>query len=268
MLRDLEPADLDLMAGCGHNEVFEAGTFLAREDEPADRFFVVRAGQGGARAPRADRPAADRDARRRRPRRMVVAVPAAPVGVRRRGPRADAGGRDRRGLPAGQVRRRSGVRLPGDEAVRPGASSTGSRPRGSDCSTSTGPAMPADVESVVDWRARPRSPVGPMVPTRYRVADREQETADTVTLALAPIDEPIDEPEPGQFTMLYAFGVGEVPISVSGCPRRRGRRCGTPSAPSARRPGRCAASSRARSSASAARSAPAGPCPAPRGPTC
>ena len=37
-----------------------------------------------------------------------------------------------------------------------------------------------------------------------------------------PIDDPIDDPEPGQFTMLYVFGVGEVPISVSGCPRREG----------------------------------------------
>ena len=61
-----------------------------------------------------------------------------------------------------------------------------------------------------------------MVPRRYRVTERKQETVDAVTIALEPIDEPIDEPEPGQFTMLYAFGVGEVPISVSGCPRREG----------------------------------------------
>jgi NAD(P)H-flavin reductase len=57
-----------------------------------------------------------------------------------------------------------------------------------------------------------------MVPARYRVTTREEETADTVTLALAPVDEPIENPQPGQFSMLYAFGVGEVPISVSGCP--------------------------------------------------
>jgi NAD(P)H-flavin reductase len=61
-----------------------------------------------------------------------------------------------------------------------------------------------------------------MVPTRYRVVSREWETADTVTIGLEPIDAPIDEPEPGQFTMLYAFGVGEAPISVSGCPRLEG----------------------------------------------
>ena len=57
-----------------------------------------------------------------------------------------------------------------------------------------------------------------MVPVRYRVSRRDQETADAVTLSLAPVDRPIVEPQPGQFTMLYAFGVGEVPISVSGCP--------------------------------------------------
>ena len=55
-----------------------------------------------------------------------------------------------------------------------------------------------------------------MIPMRYRVAQRVEETADTVTLALAPMDRPLPEAQPGQFHMLYAFGVGEVPISVSG----------------------------------------------------
>lgn len=45
VLRGLEPADIDLMAGCGHNAVFEAGAFLAREEESADQFFVVREGK-------------------------------------------------------------------------------------------------------------------------------------------------------------------------------------------------------------------------------
>ena len=80
--------------------------------------------------------------------------------------------------------------------------------------------MPADRGALITDAPRRGDPVGPMVPTRYRVATREPENADTVTLALEPIDDPIDEPEPGQFTMLYAFGVGEVPISVSGCPRQ------------------------------------------------
>ena len=56
----------------------------------------------------------------------------------------------------------------------------------------------------------------PMRPTRYLVAARREETHDTVTLLLRPADRPIQVPRPGQFTMLYAFGVGEVPVSVSG----------------------------------------------------
>jgi anaerobic sulfite reductase subunit B len=65
---------------------------------------------------------------------------------------------------------------------------------------------------------RPPRP-GPMVPTRYQVSERVEEAAGAVTLTLLPVDESIDEPAPGQFTMLYAFGVGEVPVSVSGCPQ-------------------------------------------------
>jgi NAD(P)H-flavin reductase len=54
------------------------------------------------------------------------------------------------------------------------------------------------------------------LPARYRIASRAAETHDTVTLALEPVDQPIGPHLPGQFTMLYAFGVGEVPISISG----------------------------------------------------
>ncbi len=56
------------------------------------------------------------------------------------------------------------------------------------------------------------------VPARYRVASSRAETHDTVTLGLEPVDSPIAAYRPGQFTMLYAFGVGEVPISISGAP--------------------------------------------------
>jgi anaerobic sulfite reductase subunit B len=55
-------------------------------------------------------------------------------------------------------------------------------------------------------------------PSRYQVTDRRCETHDTVTLALRPVEDPIPAYQPGQFTMLYAFGVGEVPISISGDP--------------------------------------------------
>ena len=62
-------------------------------------------------------------------------------------------------------------------------------------------------------------PAGPMRPARYTVAARRAETDDTVTLMLRPAENPIEPPCPGQFTMLYAYGVGEVPISVSGVGR-------------------------------------------------
>jgi len=55
-----------------------------------------------------------------------------------------------------------------------------------------------------------------MAPAWYRVATRHRETHDTVTLGLGPVGQAIATPEPGQFTMLYAFGIGEVPVSVSG----------------------------------------------------
>jgi anaerobic sulfite reductase subunit B len=63
---------------------------------------------------------------------------------------------------------------------------------------------------------RVAAPAVPMRPARYVVAARRPETPDTVTLLLRPAGRPIRTPLPGQFTMLYAYGVGEVPVSVSG----------------------------------------------------
>src|SRR5512133_36966 len=55
-------------------------------------------------------------------------------------------------------------------------------------------------------------------PRPFRVASRRQETYDTWTLELEPVVGPPLGIAPGQFAMLYAFGVGEVPISSSGKP--------------------------------------------------
>jgi NAD(P)H-flavin reductase len=63
----------------------------------------------------------------------------------------------------------------------------------------------------------------PMTPARYRVAWHRFDGPDTATLALDPLDEPLPAGEPGQFHMLTAFGVGEIPISISGCADERGR---------------------------------------------
>jgi len=58
-------------------------------------------------------------------------------------------------------------------------------------------------------------PAGAMVPRLFRLTERRQDTADTFTLTLEPADGLPLSFIPGQFTMLSAFGVGEVPISVS-----------------------------------------------------
>ncbi|EWM10208.1 FAD/NAD(P)-binding protein [Kutzneria sp. 744] len=57
-----------------------------------------------------------------------------------------------------------------------------------------------------------------MLPARYVVTGRTAETADSATLRLAPVDRPIPRFQPGQFTMLYARGVGEIAVSISGDP--------------------------------------------------
>lgn len=63
----------------------------------------------------------------------------------------------------------------------------------------------------------------PMVPQPWQIQRVRQETGDTFTMEL----EPLAGSEgflfaAGQFNMLYVFGVGEVPISISGDPEKRG----------------------------------------------
>jgi len=67
--------------------------------------------------------------------------------------------------------------------------------------------------AVVDEVAAAR---GAMTPLPYRVVRTQQENHDNWTLELEPVDGAIEPLAPGQFTMLYSFGVGEVPISTSG----------------------------------------------------
>jgi len=57
-----------------------------------------------------------------------------------------------------------------------------------------------------------------MAPVPYRVRSRVVESADSATLCLVPIGEALRTPQPGEFMMLYAFGVGEAAISISGDP--------------------------------------------------
>jgi NAD(P)H-flavin reductase len=67
-------------------------------------------------------------------------------------------------------------------------------------------------------------PADPMLPVSYLVADKHQDLADTWTLELEPANgDGVAGFGPGQFSMLYAFGNGEVPISVSGGGEAGGR---------------------------------------------
>ena len=59
----------------------------------------------------------------------------------------------------------------------------------------------------------------PMLPQPYTVREVAKETPDTFTLRLEPENAVNRSPfQPGQFSMLWVFGVGELPISISGDP--------------------------------------------------
>src|SRR5947207_11788703 len=61
----------------------------------------------------------------------------------------------------------------------------------------------------------------PMLPQLYRVQHVRHEMPDTFTLELEPQDgSAIPSFATGQFNMLYVFGIGEIPISISGDPSR------------------------------------------------
>ncbi len=62
------------------------------------------------------------------------------------------------------------------------------------------------------------TPSSAMSPVPYRVRSRVAENRDSSTLHLDPVGEPLTAPLPGEFMMMFAFGIGEVAISVSGVP--------------------------------------------------
>jgi len=67
-------------------------------------------------------------------------------------------------------------------------------------------------------------PKDPMLPHLYRVTDVGKETPDTFTLTLKSAEGPNGSIfQPGQFSMLWVFGVGELPISISGDPAEQDR---------------------------------------------
>ena len=76
---------------------------------------------------------------------------------------------------------------------------------------------------------QPVSPMAgdPMLPRLFRIEAMKRELTDTVTLTLKPEDGAPFRFRPGQFNMLYTFGVGEIPISISGDPEDQTVLCHT-----------------------------------------
>ena len=64
--------------------------------------------------------------------------------------------------------------------------------------------------------------IDPMLPAAFRVRKNRRETPDTRTVELVPLTgTTLPVWRPGQFMMLYVFGQGEIPISISGDPAQR-----------------------------------------------
>lgn len=59
---------------------------------------------------------------------------------------------------------------------------------------------------------------GILQPALFRVVRKIPESANAFTVALAPLHDKALQSSPGQFNMLYAFGIGEAAISMSGDP--------------------------------------------------
>ncbi len=62
----------------------------------------------------------------------------------------------------------------------------------------------------------------PMLPYPFRISRVSKDTMDTFSMELTPLNG-IFHFLPGQFNMLYVYGVGEVPISISGDPAKTDR---------------------------------------------
>ncbi|HEY7616010.1 MAG TPA: FAD/NAD(P)-binding protein [Terriglobales bacterium] len=68
------------------------------------------------------------------------------------------------------------------------------------------------------------STIDPMLPQPYLVRQVAKETPDTFTLTVEPENGAKGNGfHPGQFSMLWVFGVGELPISISGDPGKHDR---------------------------------------------
>lgn len=83
--------------------------------------------------------------------------------------------------------------------------------------------MASSADNLIGYPGGPgvAAPIEPMTPLPYRIRQAIRDTHDVFTLRLQPANASHALSfSPGQFNMLYVFGVGEVPISISGDPFR------------------------------------------------
>lgn len=79
--------------------------------------------------------------------------------------------------------------------------------------------MPTEMTSTESNTPAGTGAIEPMLPSPFRVMALRRENHDTFTLELARAEGAAPfRFAPGQFNMLYAYGVGEIPISISGDP--------------------------------------------------
>jgi NAD(P)H-flavin reductase len=74
--------------------------------------------------------------------------------------------------------------------------------------------------AILDKSTKEIVPSQEMIPEYFRITHTQKDTHDTFTIELEPSKNGFNF-TPGQFNMLYMFGVGEVPISISGDPSDR-----------------------------------------------
>jgi NAD(P)H-flavin reductase len=67
-------------------------------------------------------------------------------------------------------------------------------------------------------------PADPWIPRPWRVREARADTADVFSWEIEPVQGPTPDFRPGQFNMLYAFGQGEVAVSICGPGRLGGLR--------------------------------------------
>ena len=84
------------------------------------------------------------------------------------------------------------------------------------------PSAPVVHSTVHDPRVGEPLSADATLPRGFQVERTRRDTRDTFTLELAPVEGAPLRFAAGQFTMLHAWGVGEVPISISGDPTRDG----------------------------------------------